>query len=311
MVSLSPTPSLFFGGAYRAGDEPNQGPGPVENIPHGPVHIWCGDPSQPSREDMGNFYSAGMDPLFYAHHANIDRMWTVWKGLDDARRRRTDLTDPDWLDASFLFYDETPKLVRIRVRDVLDTGALGYRYQDVPLPWTAARPTVTASRRADSLLTPAAQAAGAGAKKASKFPITLDEATSVTVKRPVAARRSEVEKASKEEVLVIDGIEVDRNVAAKFDVFVNAADHGAVGSGGRELAGSFVNVPHRHGDNGHGHGRGKKGIGIKTTLRLALSEQLEDLEAEDEESVEVTLVPRQGMGKGTVKVGGVRIELMS
>ncbi|RCV27699.1 hypothetical protein SEVIR_5G350400v4 [Setaria viridis] len=307
MVSLSPTPSLFFGGAYRAGDDPNQGPGPVENIPHGPVHIWCGDPSQPSREDMGNFYSAGSDPLFYAHHANIDRMWTVWKGLDDVRRRRTDLADPDWLDASFLFYDETPKLVRIRVRDVLDTGALGYQYQDVPMPWRAARPTVTAAaatRRADSLLTPAAQAASA-AKKARKFPVTLDEAMSVTVKRPVAARRSEAEKASEEEVLVVDGIEVDRDVAAKFDVFVNAEDHGAVGSGGRELAGSFVNVPHRH---AHGHGRGKKGGGIKTTLRLALNEQLEDLEAEDDESVEVTLVPRQGRGK--VKVGSVRIELV-
>ena len=159
-----------------------------------------------------------------------------------------------------------------------------------------------ATRRADSLLTPAAQAA-AGAKKAGKFPITLDEAASVAVRRPVAAKRSEAEKASREEVLVIDGIEVDRDVAAKFDVFVNAEDHAAVGSGGRELAGSFVNVPHRH-----GHGHGKKGRGIKTTLRLALNEQLEDLKAEDDESVEVTLVPRQGKGK--VKVGGVRIELM-
>ncbi|CAD6340907.1 unnamed protein product [Miscanthus lutarioriparius] len=242
MVSLSPTPSLFFGSAYRAGDEPNQGPGPVENIPHGPVHIWCGDPNQPDGEDMGNFYSAGFDPLFYAHHANIDRMWSVWKGLD--ARSHTDLTDPDWLDASFLLYDETSKLVRIR-------------------------------------------------------------ATSVTVKRPVAVQRSKAEKASKEEVLVIDGIEVDRDVAAKFDVFVNTEDHAAVGSGGRELAGSFVNVPHGH---GHGHGHGKKGRGIKTKLRLALNEQLEDLKAEGDESVVVTLVPRQGKGK--VKVGGVKIELM-
>ncbi|WVZ68528.1 hypothetical protein U9M48_017459 [Paspalum notatum var. saurae] len=305
MVSLSPTPSLFFGSAYRAGDDPNQGPGPLENVPHGPVHVWCGDPKQPAREDMGNFYSAGNDPLFYAHHANIDRMWSVWKGID--ARRHTDLTDPDWLDASFLFYDETPQLVRIRVRDVLDTGSLRYQYQDVPLPWTAARPTVT--RRADSLLAPAAQAAAAAARKAGDFPITLDEATSVTVKRPVAGKRSKAEKASEEEVLVIDGIEVDRDVAAKFDVFVNAEDHGAVGSGGRELAGSFVNVPHRHGHGrGRGRGHGKNGGGIKTKLRLALNEQLEDLKAEDDESVVVTLVPRQGKGK--VKIGGVKIELM-
>ncbi|OEL26462.1 Polyphenol oxidase, chloroplastic [Dichanthelium oligosanthes] len=307
MVSLSPTPSLFFGSAYRAGDDPNQGPGAVENIPHGPVHIWSGDPNQPASEDMGNFYSAGNDPLFYAHHANIDRMWSVWKGLD--ARRHTDITDPDWLDASFLFYDETPKLVRIRVRDVLDTDRLRYRYQDVPLPWRTARPTLTAAatQRADSLVAPAAQAAGGGATKAGRFPITLDEATSVTVRRPVGAKRSKAEKASKEEVLVIDGVEVDRDVAAKFDVFVNTEDHSAVGSGGRELAGSFVNVPHGHG-HAHGNGNGKKGRGIRTTLRLALNEQLEDLKAEGDESVEVTLVPRQGKGK--VKIGGVRIELM-
>ncbi|TVU34832.1 hypothetical protein EJB05_16685, partial [Eragrostis curvula] len=299
MISLSPTPSLFFGSPYRAGDDPNQGPGAVENIPHGPVHIWCGDPNQPDGEDMGNFYSAGHDPLFYAHHANIDRMWSVWKGLD--ARRHTDIADPDWLDASFLFYDEDPKLVRIRVRDVLDTDRLRYRYQDVPVPWTNARPTVTATPlRAGSLLTPAAQAAGA--KKAGKFPITLDGATSVTVKRPVASRRSKAEKSAKEEVLVIDGIEVDRDVAAKFDVFVNAEDHSAVGSGGRELVGSFVNVPHRHKHDKHGRG-------IKTKLRLALNEQLEDLKAEGDESVVVTLVPQQGKGK--VKVGGVKIELMN
>lgn len=66
-----------------------------------------------------------------------------------------------------------------------------------------------------------------------------------------------------------------------------------------------MNVPHRH---GHGHGHAKKGRGIKTKLRLALNEQLEDLEAEGDESVVVTLVPRQG--KGRVKIGGVKIELM-
>ncbi|KAL6853500.1 hypothetical protein ACP4OV_019529 [Aristida adscensionis] len=314
MVSLSPTAALFFGSPYRGGDEANPGPGPVENMPHGPVHIWCGDPGQPEREDMGNFYSAGNDPLFYAHHANIDRMWGVWKGLD--ARRHTDLADPDWLDASFLFYDEEPKLVRIRVRDVLDTDRLRYRYQDVPLPWTAARPRPTSSltqrvQSSAAFLTPKAHAAGGEANKtADRFPVTLDAATSVTVRRPAAARgRSRAEKAAGEEVLVVDGIEVDRDVAAKFDVFVNAEDHGAVGSGGRELAGSFVNVPHRHRHgHGHGHGHGKKGRGIRTKLRLALNEQLEDLKAEGDESIVVTLVPQQGKGK--VKVGGVRIELM-
>ena len=139
MISGATLPSLFLGQPYRAGDPEMPGPGTVEWIPHNSMHIWTGDNSRPNAENMGVYYSAGRDPIFYPHHANIDRLWESWRGIVGARRRRADFADPDWLDASFLFYDEDPKLVRIRVRDVLDTGALRYRYQDAPLPWTAAR----------------------------------------------------------------------------------------------------------------------------------------------------------------------------
>ena len=27
---------------------------------------------------MGAFETAGLDPLFWLHHANIDRLWEVW-----------------------------------------------------------------------------------------------------------------------------------------------------------------------------------------------------------------------------------------
>ncbi|KAL0305775.1 UNVERIFIED_CONTAM: Polyphenol oxidase, chloroplastic [Sesamum radiatum] len=100
MVSNSRTPRLFFGSPYRRGDDPNPGSGAIENIPHGPVHVWTGDRNQPNFEDMGNFYSAGRDPIFYAHHSNIDRMWSIWKTLGG---RRQDITDRDFLDASFVF----------------------------------------------------------------------------------------------------------------------------------------------------------------------------------------------------------------
>lgn len=97
VVSSGKTPSLFMGSAYRAGDDPDPGAGSLENIPHGPVHIWCGDPNQPNLEDMGNFYSAGFDPIFFGHHSNVDRMWSIWKTLGG---KRQDFTDSDWLNSS-------------------------------------------------------------------------------------------------------------------------------------------------------------------------------------------------------------------
>lgn len=291
IVSNAPTPRLFFGNPYRAGDNPNPGGGSLENVPHGPVHVWTGDRSQSELEDMGNLYSAARDPVFFAHHSNIDRIWNVWKGLGG---RRKDLADPDWLDASFVFYDENANLVKIRVRDCIDSDKLRYEYQDVGNPWLNTRPTVTSGVRPRV----------AGVAQANvvdpKFPIKLDSVVTAKVKRPKAARTKE-EVEEKEEVLVVEGIELDRDVHVKFDVFVNVTDHGKVGPGGRELAGSFVNVPHRHKHD-------KMSKRLKTRLQLGLTELLEDLKAEGDGSIMVTLVPRQGKGK--VKVGSLKIELV-
>jgi hypothetical protein len=30
---------------------------------------------------MGAFNSAGLDPLFWLHHCNIDRLWEVWRKM--------------------------------------------------------------------------------------------------------------------------------------------------------------------------------------------------------------------------------------
>lgn len=52
----------------------NHGGGPMgqlENVPHGAVHVTIGG-------DMGGFNTAGLDPIFWLHHCNIDRLWEVW-----------------------------------------------------------------------------------------------------------------------------------------------------------------------------------------------------------------------------------------
>lgn len=103
----------------------------IASRPHGPVHIWTGLFDKP-HEDMGNFYTAGKDPIFFGHHANVDRMWMLWKAIGG--KNRTEFTDPDLLNAGFVFYDENAQLVRVKVRDCLDHLKLRYKYQDIPIP---------------------------------------------------------------------------------------------------------------------------------------------------------------------------------
>ncbi|KAG6392222.1 hypothetical protein SASPL_146435 [Salvia splendens] len=290
MVSNSKTPRLFFGSPYRRGEDPNPGGGSIEGIPHVPVHVWTGDRTRPNTENMGNFYSAARDPIFYVHHSNIDRMWSVWKTLGG---RRADISDPDYLDASFLFYDEDARMVRVKVRDCLDPRKLGYEYQGVDIPWLNSRPTP----RVSSVLRKLKKLGRANAADSpAQFPAKLDQVLKVMVKRP-KKKRSKKEKDELEEVLVIEGIEVDRDSYVKFDVYINDEDDVVTTAENTEFAGSFVNVPHKH----------KNEKKIKTQLRLSISDIMEDLDAEDDEHVLVTLVPTNG--GDVVTIGGIKIEL--
>ncbi|MCO5567792.1 hypothetical protein L7F22_021488 [Adiantum nelumboides] len=130
--------ATFMGGVFRKGDsypsidtQSKAIGGVFDNEVHGNVHGWVGDPLLPNNIDMGSFDRAARDPIFYAHHANVDRLWEVWRtSLPNGPRPLFD--DPDFLNSSFIFYDENQNLVKVTVRDSLDNHRLGIFYPSVP-----------------------------------------------------------------------------------------------------------------------------------------------------------------------------------
>jgi tyrosinase len=80
----------------------------VENL-HDAVHGWVGG-------DMGDVTTAAFDPIFWAHHCMIDRIWYLWQVRHGAGRIHRDLLN--------LPLSPFGK----RVRDVLDVQQLGYEY---------------------------------------------------------------------------------------------------------------------------------------------------------------------------------------
>jgi Common central domain of tyrosinase len=47
---------------------------------HGPIHVYVGGVNgQGDPGDMTDFETAGRDPIFFAHHANLDRLWEIVK----------------------------------------------------------------------------------------------------------------------------------------------------------------------------------------------------------------------------------------
>lgn len=90
-----------------------------EGVPHGSVHVDVGG-------DMGYFDTAGRDPVFYAHHANVDKMWSDW---NKAASTHTNPIDPAFLNLTWNFYDENKAWRSITAAQVLNHEAqLRYVY---------------------------------------------------------------------------------------------------------------------------------------------------------------------------------------
>ena len=96
--------------------------GDIENGVHGNVHCSVGQTCPISI--MGLVGVAANDPIFYEHHANIDRMWSCWQ------HAHPDEQPGDWQNQEFSFVDENGALVKRAVKDFLDTKALGYVYDN-------------------------------------------------------------------------------------------------------------------------------------------------------------------------------------
>jgi hypothetical protein len=67
MVGMSVTPLIFHGLPYRLGDQGGGGLGALEFMPHGTVHFWV------NLKKLA-FRDSASDPIFFGHHANMDRL---------------------------------------------------------------------------------------------------------------------------------------------------------------------------------------------------------------------------------------------
>jgi tyrosinase len=119
--------SLAFGFGGGVVDRPshfNAGmTGLLELQPHNAIHRAVGGIMATA--------ASPLDPIFWLHHAQIDRLWGRWLRLGQGRMNPT---DPRWLGQPYSFYDAARTKQTQTPADVLSTQALGYRYDDDPPP---------------------------------------------------------------------------------------------------------------------------------------------------------------------------------
>ena len=74
---------------------------------------------------MGAAQSAALDPIFYAHHANIDRLYECWLRVNEAARLPR---GPTHLTTQYTFVDADGSAPPRRVSEMLRLSQLGYSY---------------------------------------------------------------------------------------------------------------------------------------------------------------------------------------
>jgi tyrosinase len=138
-----------FGGVetayHHAGrDTPH---GDLESLPHDMVHVDVGGQKAfPGQGNLPGLMSspptAALDPIFYIHHCNIDRLWEVWnKTLGNKNPSKA-----AWLSGPPLQFPKGSKTLGypmpkpdgstwvFQPKDVVDIAKLGYSYDDLTAP---------------------------------------------------------------------------------------------------------------------------------------------------------------------------------
>jgi tyrosinase len=205
-----------FGGIDTGFEHGGPTHGGVEQQPHDIVHGLVGGGTRAKPGAMSIPDSAGLDPIFYLHHANIDRLWEVWRRNPLSKGNPT---DPKWLkgpesigERKFSMpmpggkpWDYTPS-------EMTDLGKLGYTYDDL----SPAVPAVQPFERLQRLGAPAAAA------RATEGATLVASSKNVEL---VGASRDSVKIAGSE---ARASVQLDRNVRRKITASLSAAADAAV-----------------------------------------------------------------------------------
>lgn len=88
------TPLPGYGGPATGFSHSGGTNGNLERNPHNPVHVFIGG-NAPDNETWGLMSDPGLaalDPIFYLHHCNIDRLWAAWN-----QNGNSNSTKSNWL----------------------------------------------------------------------------------------------------------------------------------------------------------------------------------------------------------------------
>ncbi|MGO7265017.1 tyrosinase family protein [Rhizobium leguminosarum] len=257
----------------------------LEMSPHGPIHVDIGgtDNIGLGVGDMASPSTAGRDPIFWMHHANIDRLWDSW--LKSGGETVESYKDRPWYNKKWSFVDETGARQDISLADfvALTNGQpIAYEaYENIArrqqLVAVASTPTTFKSESADPM--PLSSTGNSIALKSEGQSLVAPSTT--------------IESAR----VVIERLAVRSEVGTVFDVFLNLPD----GKPDRSrLIGSFTLF-----------GLAMEGMVHETRMVFDITKKAKEMQANGSWPAEptVTILPRDKFIGEPATIGSVTLVL--
>jgi tyrosinase len=221
--ALGPTDFVTFASSKAVGGHNVQvvGFGVLENQPHNLVHNCVGGAYNGKGGFMQAFLSP-VDPLFFLHHSNMDRLWDVWTRKQQAHKnpnrypvlpdgylnppKDTDCDDPNfrpqsdydlWACEPFLFFvdEKGGPVTKTKAGDYAKIGDFNYDYQSgsgeevvLPAAAVAAAPAVAEIQRFSAQITAPSLSATQAAVGAVDIPLDVLQETAQPEGRKLFAK---------------------------------------------------------------------------------------------------------------------------
>lgn len=275
-----------FGGGTSPPAQFNSAYGDLESQPHNIVHSTLAGL-------MGDPRTAAQDPIFWLHHAEIDRLWNRW--LQEGGGR-ADPSDAAWLNTKFTFYDEAQHAVYLTGAEIVDTvGQLNYRYDDDP-PFAREQRKEAASPHAEAVTSNLTSETLAISSETQTRLTAKPARFELTLAAPVRERLKALVKQPENRIfLLIDDIHTEKPPGFYYAVYLNPPDPEKIDSQTPGFVGNFSlfsMLAHP--------GAAMHGFAVKFDVTRLLGES----QSENRGTASVVLVPR-----GLVNKAGEQLPL--
>jgi hypothetical protein len=219
---------------------------------------------------------AANDPVFYSHHANIDRLWACWQNAHS-------LPAGSWQDQPFSFVDDTGALQTQPVKNFLDSTALGYVYDNVDRCTRAGGPRISATAALERAIIEGRQLQKTTLSISSRIAVDHPQTTvDINVSEPNAKLLVAPPEGTVATELVLRDVTAESHPGVLFDVYIAKKSQPQT----RKFVGtiSWFGAFRHHGSKGP----------EKRTFEFSVSDQLRELGEIAGTSLTVTVEATEG-----------------